>query len=63
LVEAGHVVVFRKPEQGGYIQNNMNGYRTYLRQQNGSYYLDLWVKKGPGNGEEQHQQGFARRGM
>jgi hypothetical protein len=62
LVEAGHVVVFRKPELGSYIQNNMNGYRTYLRQQNGSYYLDLWVKKGPGTSEEQ-QQGFARRGM
>ena len=62
LVEAGHSVVFRKPELGSYIQNNMDGYRTYLRQQNGSYYLDLWVKKGPGTSEEQ-QQDFARRGM
>jgi hypothetical protein len=63
LVEAGHSVVFRKPELGSYIQNNLNGYRTYLRQQNGSYYLDLWVKKGPGGGDQQQQSGFARRGM
>ena len=45
LVQSGHTVVFRSPELGSYIENNANGYRTYLRQHNGSYYLDLWVKK------------------
>ena len=45
LVEAGHSVVFQSPEMGSYIKNNANGYRTYLRQHNGSYYLDLWAKK------------------
>lgn len=38
-------MVFRSPEAGSYIQNDRTGYRTYLRQENGSYYLDLWVKK------------------
>ena len=60
LVEAGHSVVFRNPELGSYIQNNANGHRTYLRQLNGSYYLDLWVRK------SQHQaqpvEGFTRQG-
>ena len=45
LVQANHTVVFQSPELGSYIENNFNGYRTYLRQCNGSYYLDLWVKK------------------
>ena len=47
LVEAGHSVVFRSPELGSYIQNFKNGHRTYMRQHNGTYYLDLWVKKMP----------------
>ena len=47
LVQAGHTVVFRDPQRGSYIQNDANGYRNYLRQDNGSYYLDLWVKKAP----------------
>ena len=45
LVQANHTVVFRDPRWGRYIENNTNGYRTYLRQENGSYYLDLWIKK------------------
>ena len=45
LVQANHTVVFRDPAWGSYIENNLNGYRTYLRQENGSYYLDLWVRK------------------
>ena len=45
LIEAGHEVVFRTPEKGSYIQNMTTGYRTYLRQYKGAYYLDLWVKK------------------
>jgi hypothetical protein len=47
LVQAGHSVVFQDPQWGSYIQNNKNKYRTYLRQENGAYYLDLWVKKVP----------------
>ena len=47
LVQARHRVVFQDPKYGSYIQNVTNGYRVYLRQENGSYYLDLWVKKTP----------------
>lgn len=61
LVESGHSVVFRSPEMGSYIQNNTNGYRTYLRQHNGSYYLDLWVRKVPQGGHQQAEV-FARQG-
>ena len=48
LVQAGHTVVFRDPQRGSDIQNDANGYRNYLRQVNGSYYLDLWVKRASG---------------
>jgi hypothetical protein len=61
LVEAGHTVVFRSPELGSYIQNNGNGYRTYLRQHNGSYYLDLWVKRSA-PGATQPVEDFTRQG-
>ena len=61
LVEAGHSVVFRSPKLGSYIQNNANGYRTYLRQHNGSYHLDLWVKKLT-QGATQPVEGFVRQG-
>ena len=27
--------------------NNANGYKMYLKQANGSYFLDLWVKTLP----------------
>ena len=47
LVQAGHTVVFRNPQKGSYIQNDANGYKNFLRQENGSYYLDLWVRKAP----------------
>ncbi len=61
LVEAGHSVVFRSPELGSYIQNNANGHRTYLRQRNGSYCLDFWVKKLT-QGATQPVEGFVRQG-
>ena len=61
LVQAGHGVVFRSPDVGSYSQNNMSGYRTHLRQHNGSYYLDLWVKKLP-QGAAQPIEGFTRQG-
>ena len=47
MVQSGHTVVFQNPEWGSYIQNNVNKYKTYLRQEHGSYYLDLWVRKTP----------------
>ena len=59
LVEAGHSVVFQSPEMGSYIKNNANGYRTYLRQHNGSYYLDLWAKKASNT----NNQTFPGQGM
>jgi hypothetical protein len=62
LVEAGHRVVFQDPKYGSYIENVANGYRTYLRQQSGSYYLDLWVTKMQ-EGGHQPVEGFARQGM
>ena len=61
LVEAGHSVVFRSPEMGSYIQNNRNGHTTYLRQHDGSYYLDLWVKK-MSQPLAQAVEGFSRQG-
>ena len=45
LVQAGHRVVFQSPELGSYIENVVNGYRTYFRQSNGSYFLDMWVRR------------------
>ena len=45
LVQSNHTVVFRDPSLGSYIGNNVNKYRSYLRQDNGSYFLDLYVKK------------------
>ena len=61
LVQAGHNVVFRSPELGSYIENTNNGHRTYLRQHNGSYYLDMWVKKVPK--EASNEEDFQRQGM
>lgn len=54
LVQVGHSVVFRSPEAGSYIQNNTTGYRTYLRQENGAYYLVLWVKKVNADYQDKH---------
>lgn len=45
LIQSGHSVVFQAPEYGSYIVNNKNGYNSYLRHHNGSYYLDVWVKR------------------
>ena len=45
LVQSNHTVVFRDPSLGSYIENNVNKHRSYLRQDNGSYFLDLYVKK------------------
>ena len=61
LVEAGHSVGFRSLEMGSYIQNNRNGHRTYLRQHNGSYFVDLWVEK-MSQPSAQAVEGFTRQG-
>ena len=61
LAQAGNSVVFQPPEIGSYIQNNSSGGRMYLRQLNGSYYLDLWVKKS--NGMPGNSEPFPRQGM
>ena len=45
LVQSNHTVVFRDPSLGSYIENNDNKYRSYLPEDNGSYFLDLYVKK------------------
>ena len=43
IVEGGNRVVFDNPQIGSYIENKTNGNRTYLRQANGVYYMDVWV--------------------
>ena len=45
LLESGHPVVFRDPGEGKYTENTSNCYRTYLRQQQVSYFCALWVKR------------------
>ena len=61
LVQAGHRVVFQSPELGSYIENVVNGYRTYLRQSNGSYFLDMWVRRKVN--DNSNNSGFPRPGM
>ena len=43
ITQAGHRVVFDSPEEGSYIQNKATGVKTWLRQEGGVYFLDLWV--------------------
>lgn len=38
------VARFQAPEYG-FIVSDKNGYRSYLRQQSGPYFLDVWVKR------------------
>ena len=45
IVGAGNRVVFDDPNTiGSYIENKTTGKITQLRQHNGVYYLDVWVK-------------------
>ena len=41
--QAGHRVVFDDPENGSFIENKATGTRTWLRQEGGVFFLDLWV--------------------
>ena len=59
IVGAGNRVVFDDPATvGSYIENKTTGKTTPLRQNNGVYYLDVWVK--PGMGYD--NQDFRRQG-
>ena len=46
MVRNGHRVVFDDEEygEGSYIQDRRTGQKTYLRQENGVFVLDVWVK-------------------
>ena len=58
LVGAGNRVIFDDPATvGSFIENKTTGKKTPLRQHNGVYYLDVWVK--PGCGYD--NQGFPRQ--
>ena len=49
IVGAGSRVVFDDPNTvGSFIENKSTGKKTPLRQHNGVYYLDVWVKAGHG---------------
>ena len=49
IVGAGNRVIFDDPNTvGSYIQDKQTGKCTPLRQHNGVYYLDVWVREGDG---------------
>lgn len=67
IVGAGRRVVFDDPTTvGSYVENKTTGKTSPLRQHNGAYYLDAWVKPGdgldnrclPGRHDEQQQLQF-----
>ena len=58
IVGAGHRVIFDDPKtEGSYIEDKTTGHRTKLREQNGVYFLDVWMKQG----EHVPVQGFPRQ--
>ena len=63
IVGAGNRVVFDDPNTiGSYIENKSTGKKTPLRQHNGVYYMDAWVKPGQGYDNNENEQGFHRQG-
>ena len=61
IVGAGNRVVFDDPATvGSYIENKITKKQTPLRQHNGVYYLDVWIKPGHGYDNDQNNQVFAR---
>ena len=44
LNQAGHKLVFDTPDCGSYMECKTTGIRRWLRQENGVFDLDLWVK-------------------
>ena len=47
ITKAGHRVVFDTAEEGSYIESKASGKKTWLRQEGGVYFLDLWVNMKP----------------
>ena len=43
MTQAGHRVVFDSPDQGSYVEDKKTGVKTWMRQESGVYYIDLWV--------------------
>ena len=65
IVGAGNRVVFDDRDGvGSYIQNRKTGKCTPLRQNNGVYYLDVWMKPGDGLDAKGNRvnTGFHRQG-
>ena len=63
MTKAGNRVVFDDPNTvGSFIENKTTGKKTPLRQHNGVYYMDVWVKPGHGYDNEENNQGFQRQG-
>ena len=57
IVGKNNRVIFDDPEkEGSYIENKITKNRTPLRQHNGVYYLDVWVRPG------EYYSGFQRQG-
>ena len=62
IVGAGNQVIFDEPSVGSFIRNKQTGKLTPLRQHNGVYYLDAWVKPGHGYDNLANNQDFHRPG-
>ena len=62
IVGAGNQVIFDEPSVGSFIRNKQTGKLTPLRQHNGVYYLDAWVKPGHGYDNPVNNQDFHRPG-
>ena len=59
IVGAGNRIIFDDPATvGPHIENKKTGNLTPLRQYNGVYYLDMWMKPG----DHVNPQGFPRQG-
>eukprot|EP00973_Karenia_brevis_P071862 9986633-Karenia_brevis.AAC.1 len=60
MARAGNRVVLDSEDapEGSYIENKATGHRTYLRQENGVYLLDLWTVPNVAKGATFHRQGY-----
>ena len=59
IVGAGNRVIFDDPNNvGSFIENKATGKQTPLRQHNGVYYLDAWVKPGQGYDNDQNNKDY-----
>ena len=62
IVGAGIRVVFDDPNTiGSFIENESTGKKTPLRQHNGVYFLDAWIKPGHGH-DNPESHDFHRQG-